>query len=120
MHLKDIATAAYENSVNKGFHTNADGTPKERNVGEEIALIHSEVSEALEEARKNADLSHKYYTEDARGNMKPEGFLPEIADIIIRLGDTLGAHGLIDMLEAAVEEKHAYNLTRPPMHGKLF
>lgn len=114
MHLADIAQDAYENAVNKGFHT------KERNIGEELALIHSEVSEALEETRKNADLGHKYYTEDKRGNMKPEGFMAEIADIVIRIGDTLGSHGLIYLLEPAIKEKMAYNKTRLSMHGKLF
>ena len=112
-----MARDAFTNAKHKGFHSNEDGTDKKRNVGESIALIHSEVSEALEESRKNSDLHHKYYRES---DGKPEGFLVELADTIIRIGDLVGSLGAEDELEAAIEEKMAFNSTRPHMHGKKF
>lgn len=115
MRIADLAQDAYENAVEKGFHSNPDGTPKDRNIGEALALIHSEVSEALEEYRKNPDLKHKYYREK---DGKPEGFVVELADIIIRVGDLVGGIDCVAMLEECIVEKMAFNATRPFMHGK--
>lgn len=114
--IATMARAAYDNAIKKGFHSNSDGTMKTPNVGEKTALIHSEVSEAMEEMRKNTDPRHTYYREDG----KPEGFIFELADIVIRVGDTCGAYNIIDMLEAAIIEKMTFNATRPHMHGKKF
>jgi NTP pyrophosphatase (non-canonical NTP hydrolase) len=85
----------------------------ERNVGEVIALMHSELSEALEEWRTGRDPRDVY--EGANG--KPEGFGVELADCVIRIMDTCEAHG-ID-LERLIELKHAFNETRPYKHGKV-
>jgi len=118
MHVRDIAKEAYENAVVKGFHSNDDGTPKERNMGEAIALIHSEASEALEEIRDNPDVFHRYYREK---DGKPEGFMVELADIIIRIGDLVGKYdGGPELLEVCIAEKMDFNATRPRMHGKKF
>ena len=65
-----------------------------------IALIHSEVSEALEEFRKGHDL---------------QKFGGELADIIIRVGQ-LGVGLGIDV-DAAVEAKLAANREREFQHG---
>lgn len=116
MTIKEMAQAAYENAVEKGFHSNPDGTPKERNVGEALCLIHSEISEAMEEYRKNPDLKHKYYREK---DGKPEGFVVELADAIIRIGDLCGGIDCIEMLQECIVEKMAFNATRPFMHGKI-
>lgn len=78
-------------------------------IPEKLALIHSEVSEALEEYRKSPDFG-TYYEDD-----KPEGFGIELADAIIRIMDLAEWLG-ID-LAGLVVEKHEYNLTRSYRHG---
>lgn len=110
-------------------------------ITEKLDLIHSEISEALEELRKGRDPLEIYYSlttkEDGREmvdhfvnqqfvkvhgvdkpTLKPEGFLVELADAVIRIGDL--AFLLGGDLQAAVEEKHEYNRTRPYKHGKKF
>lgn len=77
-------------------------------VPEQIALIHSEASEALEEYRNGKPVS---YTVDG----KPEGIGPEFADILIRIGHYSKLNG-ID-LEAEVLRKMAFNRTREYRHG---
>lgn len=77
-------------------------------VGSWLALIQSEVSEALEAYRTRR-------TEAWEAGGKPEGFAAELADVIIRVADVCGALG-ID-LDAAVRQKLAFNKTRPPRHG---
>ena len=84
-----------------------------RNVGELIALIHSEVSEALEAYRiKGRDgISESWFSESG----KPEGFVYELADVLIRVADLCGEFELD--LEDALKSKLAYNETRPYRHG---
>lgn len=80
----------------------------EKVIPEKIALIHSEISEALESYRNYKLLS---YNEGG----KPEGFPVELADAVIRIMDLCGAMG-ID-LEAEILKKAAYNETRSFKHG---
>lgn len=74
-----------------------------------LALIHSEVSEALEDVRVG-----KMKTTGG-GTVKPEGFPSELADVVIRCFDLAGAMG-ID-LEEEIRIKHSYNETRAVRHG---
>ena len=76
------------------------------------ALISCEVSEAIEELR-NGHAPYEVY-ESAGG--KPEGYPTELADIIIRTLDLAYMIG-ID-IDAAVQEKLAFNATRGHKHGK--
>jgi len=97
----------YENSVKKGFWEG------DRPFSETIALCHSELSEALEEARKGKKPTEIYFE-----NGKPEGISVELADCVIRIWDYCGREG-ID-IEGVVKLKHNYNLSRPYKHGKRF
>lgn len=74
-----------------------------RNDGELIALMHSELSEALEALRAHG-------TKD--------NLAEELADCCIRIFDYCGARD-ID-LEKILLKKIEYNRTRPYRHGKKF
>ena len=100
-----------------------------------LALITTEVAEAIEELRHGRAVDETYYLyEDggeavARGNRpasvdpldkprKPEGVPSELADVVIRSFDF--AHEADIDLAAIIEEKLAYNKTREHRHGKQF
>jgi NTP pyrophosphatase (non-canonical NTP hydrolase) len=107
--LNQLVQMAHANSRSHGWY---DGG--ERNIPEMLALIHSEVSEALEDYRRdNSPDGLLRLTRDKNG--KPVGFASEIADIVIRVADLCGYLG-ID-LASAVRVKHKYNVTRPYRHG---
>lgn len=73
-----------------------------------LALVTSEVSEAVEEVRLG---NFRQRIE----NGKPEGLPAELADVVIRVFDLAGGLG-IDLVHA-IETKIAYNATRPVRHG---
>ena len=101
------------NEVAKEIHKNAVAHgwwDETRTFPEIVALIHSELSEALEEYRSNHGVTEVYQEAG-----KPEGVPIELADAIIRILDYCGYAG-ID-IDAAVERKHEYNKTRPYRHG---
>lgn len=106
MTINELVSRAHENAVRHGFW---DKPPE---FGTAIALIHSELSEALEEHRKGN--VYLYYGDDG----KPEGIAVEIADAVIRTADLCGALG-ID-LEEAIAKKMNYNESRPYLHGKKY
>lgn len=96
-----------------------------------IALIHSELSEALEEERAGNRIRPGdpvpmiYYsgggyvaTAPTKCCVKPEGVAVELADAVIRIADLCGHLGI--NLDAVIAEKMAYNAGRPYKHGKRF
>lgn len=107
MKLNEMAERAHAMSREKGWYED------ERNIPEMLALIHSEVSEALEDYRhyKREELASSFIDD----NNKPIGFPTELADIVIRVGDLAVFLG-ID-LEQAVFEKMKFNATRSHRHG---
>jgi len=76
---------------------------KERSDGEIIALMHSELSEALEAMRNHGS---------------KDAIAEELADCCIRIFDYCGAKD-IDLAQALLK-KIEYNKTRPYRHGKKF
>lgn len=88
-------------------------TPDERDHASRVivllALITTEVAEAIEEVRAGR------FREWSGENGKPEGLPAELADVVIRCFDL--AEGLGIDLTGAIERKHAYNASRPARHG---
>lgn len=109
--LNEMARIVHENARDHGWWEGG-GRP----FPEVIALIHSEVSEALEAYRDRMELTAIWHRPGKGVNPgKPEGVPVELADVIIRVMDFCAGVG-ID-LEMAIAEKHAYNITRPYRHG---
>lgn len=79
------------------------------NTGEKLALMHSEISEALEADRK-----------ELQSDKIPEfsGIEEELADLLIRVLDFSAYHEL--RLGEALAAKMRYNLNRPFKHGKNY
>ncbi len=109
MNIDGLVAIAYNQAKEKGFHSEDAAIT----FGDRIALVHSELSEALEAYRTDGDPTCHYLDLDTG---KPEGVPSELADVVIRVADMCGAYG-ID-LSAAIVEKLAYNRTRPHRHGK--
>lgn len=115
--LKELTKEIHDTAVEKGWWDAGD-----RNFGEVIALIHSELSEALEDYRNGYDINcirHKSVGSSFSSGplvVKPEGIPIELADVIIRILDFCGRHD-IDISDA-IRKKVDYNKTRPYKHGK--
>lgn len=120
-YINDLASRIEKNAIAKGFWAVANvpgngemikGTQLEDlQVATKLGLIHSEVSEAMEAHR---DLG---FTAGSI-NGKPEGFVYELADVVIRVLDLADHFGL--NIEQAIVDKMAYNESRPYMHGKKY
>lgn len=97
--LRDIC---FNESLKAGWHTDLEtGELKERNKGEMICLMHSELSEAMEGERKNLMDDHLPHRPMAE---------VEMADTVIRIMDYCGRWGYD--IGGAIEEKIIYNSNR--------
>lgn len=93
---------AHRTATDAGWYCDpATGAPVERNFGEVVALMHSELSEALEADRKGL-MDDKLPHRDGRE--------VEFADCIIRILDTAAALGLD--VPGALIEKNRFNARR--------
>jgi NTP pyrophosphatase (non-canonical NTP hydrolase) len=129
--LNELSKQVHENAKSKGFFDS------EKNIGEMLCLIHSEVSEALEADRKN------FYTNVSEIKLKgladknygatfnddeifkeffsitvKNTFEDELADVIIRVLDLCAFKG-ID-IEKHIKMKMRYNALREHKHGKAY
>ena len=127
--LNALAVEIHENALAHGWWD------APRSFPEVLALVHSELSEALEEYRDGKPML--YYVEEVERNgktiqavrtdvddpnteaefagHKPHGIAVELADAMIRILDYCG-RAEID-IEDVIRRKHEYNKTRPYRHG---
>jgi hypothetical protein len=109
--LMDLIIESHDTAVQKGWWNTPDGQP--RSMGDQFANFHAELSEAWEEYRAGKPLD-EITTGD---NGKPEGFTVELADLFIRVCDTIGNYRLEAAFVQALLMKLSYNQTRPYRHG---
>ncbi|UOW92979.1 MazG-like nucleotide pyrophosphohydrolase [Mycobacterium phage Leopard] len=139
-----IAANEFAEVVSKCAHEHGWWEGGERNMGEMIALMHSELSEGLEAWRDGEPMLWYDYGqnngkpcgipeidtapvvpaalvdvgdvgEGATVRGKPCGLASEFADTIIRILNTCETLGI--PITSALVHKHAYNRTRPYRHG---
>ena len=96
-----MSVAVHRTALEKGWWD------EDRNDGEVIALMHSELSEALEALRKGNPQDEKL----------PEfsELEAELADVVIRIMDYANSKRL--RVASAIVAKAELNKSRPPMHG---
>lgn len=135
MNLNELAEKIHKIAKEHGFWD------EERNFGEMVALMHSELSEALEAHREGHPA--RYYkgkrdsewVEVFKGpddryyfpasvysiplkSLKPEGVAVELADCLIRILDTM--HSMDVDIDDIVREKVNFNARRAHKHGKAY
>lgn len=93
--LNELAELCHSIAVEKGFWE------KERNIGEALMLVVTELAEAMEGYRHQDD----------------DNFREELADAFIRLLDLCG--GLNIDIENEIYKKSMINKKRPHKHGKI-
>ena len=102
IHCNTLTILCHRLAVEGGWwHDPATGAQRDRNDGELICLMHSELSEAMEAVRKSKQDDHLPHR---------TGVEVELADAVIRIMDYAGARGLD--IGGAMAEKLAYNATR--------
>lgn len=145
--LRDLQKRIGEANAKQGFHERGDAIrDASRNVTSDLdkawndaelrdyattrlALITTEVAEAIEEIRHGRAVDETYYLYDDGESEAPrldpqgkprksEGVPSELADVVIRAFDF--AHEFDIDLAAMIDEKISFNATREFRHGKQF
>jgi len=118
MEVKRLCKECHNTAVEKGFYSKTQELSNlspieyqsyilDLEISKRIALINSELGEALEAIRK-----------DRRGLEQKDTFEDEIADTLIRIFDLCGWMD-ID-IEKQLKWKMNYNSNRENLHGKRF
>jgi hypothetical protein len=117
--LREIIIESHKTALDHGWWESGD-----RPILEQLMLMVTELAEAVEEVRNGHGVGEVYYNPDRPVTnssddvyLKPEGFLAELADVLIRMGDTIGKYGLTDQFIKVLQEKLTYNKYRPYRHG---
>lgn len=123
--LNELRDKIYTNAKLKGFWD------QERNIGEALMLIVTELAEGLETHRKTGTIklvdemvkkSMSEMTDDEFKEhfalMVKDSFQDEMADALIRILDLCG--GLDIDIDWHVAAKMRYNSTRARLHGKQY
>ena len=144
MTLNEIIKQSHDNAVKKGFYDcpNCDGKgikgsfecpfcngsgKSQKNIGELLMLVVSELGEALEAHRSGTYPLYEMFQSAIDGGLDfklalqdhiKDTFHDELADAVIRICDMCGYLN-ID-LEKHIELKMRYNETREYKHGKAY
>ncbi len=110
MEINELIKESFETAKEKGWHDKPGTT-----FGDRIALMHSELSEALEEYRKGKAVDEIYFDKNSSSPDKPEGCIIELCDLLIRVFDAAGFYKMD--LEKGLKIKMDYNKTRSYRHG---
>jgi len=130
--MTDIIKECADITKSKGFDTSQYAT--------QIALIATEVAEALECVSSTGDPTTDYaikslenvceFFEDYRKRAKGykdasqiidlTHMLEELADVVIRVSSFVGGNGWEEQFNSIMRDKMEKNRNRPPLHGKGF
>lgn len=111
--IHGVTQDVHKIAISKGWHDatvkDADGKIHPAQILAWVALVGTELAEAVEEVRAGTEPIYE------GENGKPEGLAIELADVVIRVMDMAGALDLD--LAGAMAIKMAWNRTRPYRHG---
>lgn len=121
MSLNELADRIHAANKEKGFYKRAPYNNLKDDglfLFRQTALIGTEVSEALEELRRDTAIEGVEKMVYWENEGKPRGFPTELADVLIRTLDVMAYCG-ID-IDKIIELKLSYNASRESKHGKAF